>query len=136
MSHYEIFEDLLRRIPADMDADQTIALRTLDGRTFVMENRYVRDADYSDEDTFLHSIAAQGVTVVTHLVCLWAEGCVDVPSMHFREGLLALSPENANTLLLLRDDEHIADWPLRRTMPENLSNRTARCCPHINRKER
>ena len=101
MSHYEIFEDLLRRIPADMDADQTIALRTLDGRTFVMENRYVRDADYSDEDTFLHSIAAQGVTVVTHLVCLWAEGCVDVPSMHFREGLLALSPENANTLLLL-----------------------------------
>ena len=115
--HDEIFEDLLRRIVPQDGVDQIIALRASNGQTYIMENRNIMSGDNSDEDLFLRSLKAQGVTAVTHLVAVWCDGGLDVPSMHFRQGLLELSPENAETLLLLQGEGHYAVWPLQRTMP-------------------
>ena len=117
--HDEIFEDLLRRIVPQDGVDQIIALRAASGRTYVMENRDIMSGDHGDEDLFLHSLQMQGDPQVTHLVCQWFDGSIDITSMHFREGLLSLSPENANTLLLLQGEGHYVVWPLQRTMPQS-----------------
>ena len=113
----EIFEDLLRRITPQDGVDQIIALRTASGRTFVMENRNIMSGDHGDEDLFLHSLQMQGNTQVTHLVCQIFDGCIDLPSFHFREKLLEINGNNANTWILLQGESGYVAKQLQITLP-------------------
>ena len=113
----EIFQELLSQIPENSAADQTIALRTAGGRALVMENRGILSGSQADEDALLHLLALQPDTAVTHLVCRWNDGCVDLPSLRFRRELLALSPQNHDTLILLQGEHGYVARPLHITVP-------------------
>jgi hypothetical protein len=113
----EIFEELLGKIVPQEGVDQIIALRTASGRTFVMENRNIMSGDHGDEDLFLHSLQMQGNTQVTHLVCRIFDGCIDLPSFHFREKLLEINGNNANTWILLQGDAGYVAKQLQITLP-------------------
>ena len=113
----EIFEELLGKIVPQEGVDQIIALRTASGRIFVMENRDILSGDTGDEALFLHSMQMQGQTQVTHLVCRWFDGSIDLPSIHFREKLLEINGNNADTWILLQGESGYIARQLRITLP-------------------
>ena len=114
----DTFEALLGRIPTDTGADQMIALRTAGGRIYVMENRSILSGDHGDEDLFLGSLALQDDTPVTHLVCMWYDGALDLPSMHFRRGLLEINGNNGRAGILLQGEYRYLVKQLADTLPK------------------
>jgi hypothetical protein len=113
----EIFEELLGKIVPQEGVDQIIALRTASGRIFVMENRDILSGDTGDEALFLHSMQMQGQTQVTHLVCRWFDGSIDLPSIHFREKLLEINGNNMDTWILLQGESGYVAKQLQITLP-------------------
>ena len=113
----DIFEVLLGRVPANTAADQTIALRTAKGNIHVLENYGVQNGDYACEDAFLRSLAEQVDTEVTHLVCLWHDGWPDLPSLHFRKGLLEINGNNEDAGILLQGEHRYLVKSLQATLP-------------------
>ena len=51
-------------------------------------------------------------TMVTKLVAMWKEGCVDVPSYAFRKSLLELDDANRQTKVLLRSENGYITKPI------------------------
>ncbi len=96
-----------------LDADQVIALKTACGNTHILKNKGVLNGEYGDEASFLKLLETAADTEILYIVCLWKDGrfnvSVDVPSMHFRQGLLKLNPKNeAAEILLLGDFGYMA----------------------------
>lgn len=86
-------------------AEQVILVQTAAGEVLYCLNRDVSRPE--DEDGFLAQIREHGQ--LEWIVCMWRGGGVDLPSCHFRKGLLDLCPENGNARMVLRTDA--ADGP-------------------------
>lgn len=56
-------------------------------------------------------------TVVTHMLCMWENGQLDVPSMKLRTMLLERAEENGKTMLLLSGEDGMVERCLASTMP-------------------
>lgn len=80
-------------------APQVIVTETWDGRTLVLLHDPVES--HAREDAFLDTLRENGGRV-RKLVCMWQGGCLDVPSMYLRKGLMELTPENAACQVLLQ----------------------------------
>ena len=50
--------------------------------------------DKSDEKSLFDLLKAKNDTKVNSLICIWHDGCVDLPSYSFRKMLLELNPKN------------------------------------------
>ena len=111
----EIFQTLLTQLPAKTDADQTVILRTADGNFHILENHGVLLGDHTEEDRFLRCL---GDAEVTHLVCLWPGGFPDLPSMHFRKGLLEINVNNGRAGILLQGENRYLVKQLSDTLPK------------------
>lgn len=92
---------LLRQNPA---AEQVIALKTAKNTVRSFCNN-PSDGLRQAENDFLQALAAQEDPQVVCLVCMWNGGSVDVPSYHFRQQLMALSPKNGEAFVLLQGEK-------------------------------
>ena len=86
---------------------QVLAVQTESGGVSVFENDLSADA----EARFL---SAQKEPL-SALLCLWANGKPDVPSIRIREGLLRADPKNAEAALYLQGEEGIVKRRLAQT---------------------
>ena len=99
---------LLRESRTDPHSRQVLAVQTQSGAVSAFENDLSADA----EDRFL---SAQKEPL-SALLCLWANGKPDVPSIRIREGLLQADPKNAEAALYLQGEEGIVKRPLAETV--------------------
>jgi len=89
-------------------ADQVIAVETGSKTVRWFANTLGTEA----EDRFAELLSQQRDSAAALLVCMWADGTIDLPSMHLRRLLLELDPGNEHTLLLLQSDS----GPITRTI--------------------
>ena len=109
-----LFSDLIRIIkfqfPLHPWADQIIAVETTNGITHFFANNL--GTGTLAEERFVQYLLDQNDASVKLLVCMWSNGCVDLPSMHLRKRLVEANSENERTLMLLQ----AADCPVARTI--------------------
>lgn len=76
---------------------QAIVLLTSCGNEYsaVIENAL--SVEKRDEKALLDKLIAASDTKIDHILCLWHEGSVDIPSYDFRKMLCELNPDNANS---------------------------------------
>ena len=98
-------EEQLRLHPG---ADQVIAVETRSQKIRWFANILGTEA----EDRFAELLSQQSDSAAALLVCMWADGTIDLPSMHLRRLLLESDPGNEHTLLLLQSDS----GPITRTI--------------------
>lgn len=71
-----------------------------------------------DIDSFLEELIQNQDTRLEKLVCLWANGEIDVPSFDFRRRLCALNDSNRTAKILLQSAEGYLIKTLSETLPE------------------
>ena len=89
------------------DSLQVLAVKTENGEITVFEN----DLSSDREAQFL---SAQEKTLVA-LLCVWANGQIDLPSMNIRKRLIEINPKNADAVVYLQGKE-IIPRPLSQTI--------------------
>ena len=125
------FSNLIQLIqfqfPLHPRADQVIAVETSKGITRFFANNL--GAGTLDEDRFVQSLLDQNDTSVKLLVCMWSNGCMDLPSMDYdlitlygrhcreRKLLVETNSENEHTLMLLQATDRPVARTIRWSMP-------------------
>lgn len=90
---FSIAEELLKNADKKQYT-QAIVLYTNNniGCGVLIENALSEDK--SDEKSLFDLLKSKNDTKVNSLICVWHDGCVDLPSYSFRKMLLELNPEN------------------------------------------
>ena len=94
------------------DADGVTIIRTVKGTEYRFP--YYMDKNYVPE--ILAALRAAGDVHVRHLVHIWKNHWLDVPSYSLRQALLALHPQNADAHLMLIGEENFVFLSVRDTM--------------------
>ncbi len=101
-----LYAEAERLLSTHPDAEQAVVLLTEQGGLRALANHGITEGDTADEARFLSTLRSSG-DAVTRLLVLWRGSYLDVPSMHFRQGLMDLSPTNGAALVLLRGEGHL-----------------------------
>ena len=113
----ECFSELLQTAEEQLrlhpGADQVIVVETGSKKIRWFANTLGSDA----EDRFAELLSQQSDSAAVLLVCMWADGTIDLPSMHLRRLLLELDPGNEHTLMLLQADSGPITRTIGRSMP-------------------
>lgn len=94
-------ESLLRTVEK-LPHMQAIVLETDEGNEYGAVIADALSAECADERALVVRLAEAKDVTVKRLLCLWADGGVDLPSMAFRRMLCELSAENGNAVILLK----------------------------------
>ena len=78
---------------------QVLLCRTKDGEIHYTSLLHIVEGDHSEEEALLSELQGQQVT---HIIALWQNGTIDVPSMAFRKQLLKACPCSDTALILLQ----------------------------------
>ena len=73
-----------------------------------------RDPEARGEDAVLAALEED--RKVLAVLSVWKGGCLDIPSVYFRQGLLALAPENGEAYVLLQGEGRILTKKLADTL--------------------
>ena len=131
MEHTDHFYSLLaeaeKLLQTDPTSEEVIVVKTAAGNVYHCSNHAIMNGDTSEESVFLEMLKKAKDTTVCYLVCIWNRHTVDclpseyqpvdLPSFHFRQGLLALSPQNAHARILLLGNDGYGYKILAATMP-------------------
>lgn len=111
----ELIAEGKEQLLAHPDADQMIVVKT--------ENNHLRSFSNSlksngaDEKNFVEQISASENPVIKYVLCMWSDGSIEIPSMHFRNLLLDASAENAQAVIILQGTDGISCKKLITCMP-------------------
>lgn len=89
----------LKELSPEAGGSYAIALKTGGGKICSAAS-----TDRQTDERIMQALIGAGETRVTHLVAVWKEGCLDIPSYALREKLLGLNKENENALLALQGE--------------------------------
>ena len=95
---------------------QAIVLETVAGNEFAAEIPDALSESHVYEGALLEQLELYRELVVKNVLCVWADGGVDLPSMAFRKMLCELSPENLNAAVFLRTKDGYTVKPMGVTM--------------------
>ena len=88
-------------IRADADAEQVIVVRTAKNR--IRSYAFHSMSEITQEDNpFVRKLIEQEDMEIKHILCMWNEYAIDVPSMQFRKCLLDASPKNVDACMILQ----------------------------------
>ena len=91
----EAAEKALKSIPAG--ASQVLVTKTESGAISVFAN----DLSAAAEERFL----ASQEEALSAILCVWANGQIDVPSIRLRKTLIESNPKNADAVIYLQGEE-------------------------------
>ena len=109
---------------AKMEADKlsdgnVIAIITAQGTFFSLSFQDVNsETDHEKILKDLIEIKKNGTAKIERLICMWHDGCIDLPSFAFREELLSIDSSNYSTKLLLNGLSGYIVKTVRETMPK------------------
>ena len=108
-----IFEDMLAlgfRILTE-GPQQVLICRTADGEIHYASLSRIIDEDHTEEEALLRELSGQAVT---HIIALWEDTSIDVPSYAFRQKLKKSCPGSEAALVLLQTGSGQMAIPLSR----------------------
>lgn len=94
---------------------QMIILKTAKSNKYHFVNYFLNGPE--DEERFLQMLRNRDDTQVQYLVCMWYGYQLDVPSMHFRQGLIGICPRNENAIMVLQGENVLHARTIAQTMP-------------------
>ena len=89
---------------------QVLLCRTSDGGEHSISLLHIVEGDHSEEDAFLRELKGKQVT---HIIALWQNGTIDVPSFAFRKKLLQDCPGSEEAAVLLQTGSGQMGIPLK-----------------------
>ena len=95
---------------------QTVVGLTENGRLFSLPLCNALETPSAEIETFLSLLLENGNRALTHLVCLWKRGDVDLPSFALRKSLIEQNPENGKASILLVGENGYTQRTLKSTM--------------------
>ena len=98
---YNTAKDLLRET-TPQQYTQTIVLLTASNKEYGAVIHNAISQIKSDEKALLHKLRAASDTEIRYVLCMWANGGVDIPSYHFRKMLFELNHKNEDAGILIR----------------------------------
>ena len=101
-SHF--LDEAERLLRAEPSAEQVIAVRTAKDSVLHLLNRSIMDGGTGDEDAFFAMLSDRGERAVRAVLCMWHDGTIDLPSIHFRRRLIELCPGNKDAAVLLQGE--------------------------------
>ncbi len=108
----ELLCEMKERVEKGIQNPQMLAILTEKGSNYYVADPL--DPNRKDEDAILSRVKAE--PQVLAVGCMWDDGCLDIPSMYFRQGLLALAPENGEAYVLLQGEGRILTKKLADTL--------------------
>ena len=78
---------------------QVLICRTADGDLHDMSLMHIAEGDHKEEQALLKELAGK---TVTHIIALWGDAALDVPSREFRQNLQTACPGSEDALVLLQ----------------------------------
>ena len=95
---------------------QALVLYTDKGAYYCSVIQDALSADRTDENELLNQLIANDDTCVQHVLCMWQNGDVDLPSYRFRKMLLEANADTANAGIFVFTENGYAAVKLERTM--------------------
>jgi len=62
---------------------------------------YMLPNESSKENEILNKLKENEDTEISKIICMWNDGCVDLPSFHFRKSICELNEKNKDAEILL-----------------------------------
>ena len=78
---------------------QVLLCRTADGEEHYASLLDIENGDHREENALLRELSGNQVT---HIIALWQNTTIDVPSREFRQNLKKICPDSMNALVLLQ----------------------------------
>ena len=76
----------------------------------------VLSEEHPEEKALLEELKANHDTTIDYILCMWQDGCIDIPSWAFRKMLCSLDPKNADALLFVMTGNGVSAVRLANTM--------------------
>lgn len=111
----ELIAEGKKQLLAYPDADQVIVVKTENNHLRCFSNSLKSNG--ADEKDFVEHISASEDPVIKCVLCMWSDGSIEIPSMHFRNLLLDASAENAQAVIILQGTDGISCKKLIICMP-------------------
>ena len=115
----KIFDKLSANAKAALDGankgefTQAIALLTESGEVYCRLIQNVLDAEHIDEKKLIEKLDG---AKVSHILCMWQDGAIDIPSRDFRKLLLQSNSDNAESGIFVRSAQGYSVIKLGNTM--------------------
>ena len=90
----KLAEDALQKAPNSAHT-QAIVWRGLDGSFGAWRIENACSPDEKEESALIQALTAQTNGRISHLLCMWQDGSIDLPSHRLRKKLTELHPDNA-----------------------------------------
>lgn len=107
--HYELVQMAEKLVSMSLQAEQIIVVETVKSNVYHFENHLhiggQFDARLLDEERFVRMLKEKNDSEVKYIVCMWKNGGVEIPSMHFRKLLLEVSPKNADAMFVVLTED-------------------------------
>lgn len=108
----ELLCEMKERVEKGIQKPQMLAILTEKGSNYYVADPL--DPNRKDENAILSRVKAE--PQVLAVGCMWDDGSLDIPSMYFRQGLLALAPENGEAYVLLQGEGRVLTKKLADTL--------------------
>lgn len=92
-------------------AEQVVVVKTAQDNVYAFANDVLSKGE-EDESTFLRELCDKGETELAYVVCVWKNGGVEIPAMHFLKLILETDPKNSKTRLAVEGKNGIEERAL------------------------
>ena len=92
-------------------AEQVVVVKTAQDNVYAFANDVLSKGE-KDERTFLKGLCDKGETELAYVVCVWKNGGVEIPAMHFLRRILEADPKNAKAHLAVEGENGIEERAL------------------------
>jgi len=103
MDFSELYEKAVDLFQEHPEAQQVIVAVTADKKAHCFFNKNIIEQDYSQEEDFVNMLVKNGEREITHLLCMWDNYTLDVPSVHLREKLKVHSLISSTLCIILKN---------------------------------
>ena len=93
---------------------QAIVLHSVEGNEYGMVIRNALSEEKYDEKALIRKI--QNDSVICFVLCMWQDGCIDIPSFNFRKSLLKLNEKNSEAKLFVMTAGGVSEMKLSATL--------------------
>lgn len=125
-THLPFDTDLLERLQktasillqsaAQSPYTQGLVLVSVTQKEYSVVIKDVLSEEHAEEKALLEELKANHDTTLDYVLCMWQDGCIDIPSWTFRKMLCALDPKNADALLFVMTGNGVSAVRLANTM--------------------
>lgn len=96
---------------ANLDAEQVVVVRTTKNR--IRSYVYYSMSEIMEEDNaFVRELLEKDDAEIKHIVCMWNEYAIDLPSIQLRKHLLKVSPMNGLAEMILQGEYDFTVRPI------------------------